>query len=221
MKIKMLMLSCLTGAVILSTGFFANQTHLTAFGQSADAGAAAKGDNCCLKVGVLSVRQIFRQSARIARYRQDALVERQTMEAKLDSLAKEIDSEEKGLNLLRPGTSDYVAQLERIYNKRASYQADKELYNKKVSLKEQVITEELYGGILRATAAIAEKRGLDLVFEKSEPDLPATSPAQLELAMGTHKLLYSAGCVDISSEVLARIDSQDREKAAPESKKAP
>jgi Skp family chaperone for outer membrane proteins len=219
MKIKVLILSCLTGAVILSTGLFVNQTPIAAFGQSAVAGAASKSDNCCLKVGVLSIRQIFRESARIGRYRQQALVERQGMEAKLDRLAKEIDAEEAGLNLLSPGSSDYLSQLERIYNKRASYQAEKELYNKKVSLKEQKITEELYGYILRAAAAIAEEKGLDLVFEKSEPDLPATSPAQLELAMGTHKLLYSAGCVDISSGVLARIDSQDREKAATESKK--
>jgi hypothetical protein len=147
------------------------------------------------------------------------MVERQTMEAKLDRLAKEIDAEEAGLNLLSPGSSDYMAQLERIYNKRASYQAKKELYNKKISLREQKITEELYGDILRATAAIAEEKGLDLVFERSEPDLPAPSPAQLELAMGTHKLLYSTGCVDISSEVMVRIDSQDREKAATENKK--
>ncbi|HUT30166.1 MAG TPA: OmpH family outer membrane protein [Sedimentisphaerales bacterium] len=219
MKTKALVLSCLACAVILSTGYFGNPTGFSAFGQAPEAGGGLKSNGTCLKIGVLSIRQIFRESARIARYRQDALVERKTMEAKLDKLATEIDSEEKGLNLLSPGTSDYVAQLERIYNKRASYQADKELYNKKVSLKEQMITEELYGDILRATREVAEQKGLDLVLEKSEPELPAQSPAQLELAMGTHKVLYSTGCVDISKEVLARIDTQGREKVETNSKK--
>jgi hypothetical protein len=33
------------------------------------------------------------------------------------------------------------------------------------------------------------------------------SPTELELSMGMHKLLYSGGCVDISDEVMAILDS--------------
>jgi Skp family chaperone for outer membrane proteins len=95
---------------------------------------------------------------------------------------------------------------------------EKELYNKKLALKEQRITEDLYGAILLATRAVAAEKGLDLVFEKSEPELPAPSPTQFELAMATHKLLYSGGCLDISKDVLARIDSEDRAKAEAASK---
>jgi Skp family chaperone for outer membrane proteins len=219
MKIKVLVLSFLACAVILSTGYFGNPTGFTAFGQSPEAGGGPKSDSACLKIGVVSIRQIFRESVRIGRYRQEAMAERQAMEARLDRLAKEIEVEEAGLNVLAPGSSDHLAQLERIYSKRASFQAEKDLYNKKVSLKEQKITEELYGDILRATNAVAEQKGLDLVLEKSEPELPASGPTQLELAMGTHKVLYSMGCVDVSKEVLARIDSVGREKVETNSKR--
>ncbi|MHC4155552.1 MAG: OmpH/Skp family outer membrane protein [Planctomycetota bacterium] len=218
MKIRVMVLSCVTGAVILSTGYIGTEAGLVAFGKSEPAKAVSGNDKVCPKIGVVSIREVFRVSVRISRYRQEAMVERQTMEVRLNGLAKEIQSEESGLSLLSPGSSDHLAQLERIYKKRANYEMEKELYNKKLALKEQRITEDLYGAILLATRAVAAEKGLDLVFEKSEPELPAPSPTQFELAMATHKLLYSGGCLDISKDVLARIDSEDRAKAEAASK---
>lgn len=218
MKVRAMVLSCLAVVVILSTGYMGTEAGLVAFGQSEPVKAESENDKVCPKIGVISIRQIFRVSARISKYRQEAMVERQTMEVGLDALAKEIQSEESGLSLLKPGSSDHLAQLERIYKKRANYEMEKELYNKKLALKEQRITEDLYGAILLATRAVAEEKGLDLVFEKSEPELPAPSPTQLELAMGTHKVLYSGGCPDISKDVLARIDSEDLAKTEAASK---
>ena len=212
MKIRAMVLGCLAAVVTLSTGYIGTEAGLVAFGQSEPVKAKVDNDKVCPKIGVISIREIFRASARISRYRQEAMVERQTMEVRLNGLATEIQSEESGLALLSPGSSDHLAQLERIYKKRANLEMEKELYNKKLALKEQRITEDLYGAILLATRAVAEEKGLDLVFEKSEPELPAPSPTQLELAMGTHKVLYSGGCLDISKDVLARINSQDRAK---------
>jgi Skp family chaperone for outer membrane proteins len=213
-----MVLGCLAAVVILSTGYIGTEAGLVAFGQSGPVKAKVDSDKVCPKIGVISIREIFRASARISRYRQDAMIERQTMEVRLNGLATEIQSDESGLSLLSPGSSDHLAQLERIYKKRANYEMEKELYNKKLALKEQRITEDLYGAILLATRAVAEEKGLDLVFEKSEPELPAPSPTQLELAMGTHKLLYSGGCLDISKDVLARMDSEDRAEAGAASK---
>jgi Skp family chaperone for outer membrane proteins len=219
MKIRAMVLGCLAAVVILSTGYIGTEAPPVAFGQSEPAKAEPDSDKACLKIGVVSIREIFRASERISKYRQEAMLERQTMELRLNGLAAEIQSEESGLALLSPGSSDHLAQLERIYKKRKNYEMEKELYNKKLGLKEQRITEDLYGAILLATRAVAQEKGLDLVLEKSEPELPAPSPTQLELAMGTHKILYSGGCPDITNDVLARINSEDRAKAEAASKK--
>jgi len=212
MKIKAVVLSCITGVLILSTLYVGTGAGIAALGKSEPGGAESETDNTCLKIGVVSIREIFHQSARIAAYREEATAERRAMESKLNALAEKIKAEETALNLLTPGSSDYMSQWERMHKQRASYEVEKELYNKKVSLKEQKITEDLYMDILRATREVAEEKGLDLVFEKSEPELPAPNPTQLELAMGTHKVLYSGGCPDISRDVLARIESADRKK---------
>jgi len=86
-----------------------------------------------------------------------------------------------------------------------------ELFNdgNQTSEKEKnLFIEELYKEILQETREVAEQRGLDLVFEKSEPELPALSAKDLALAIRMHKLLYSGGCLDITDEVMARLDKE-------------
>ena len=169
-------------------------------------------ENGCLKIGTVSLRKIFRESKRSAAYREAAMAEQQEMQTKLSQLSKEIEIEDSGIKMLRPGSNDYMAKLESILRKQATLQTEKELYTKTLSLKEQKTTEDLYRDILAAVSTIAAERGLGLVLEKSEPEFPSTSPTQLELSMGTHKVLYSGCGVDITAEVMARIDAKPVEK---------
>ena len=46
------------------------------------------------------------------------------------------------------------------------------------------------------------------MFERSEPDLSEVSATGLLMTMQTHKLLYSDGCIDITEEVMARLDKE-------------
>jgi len=171
--------------------------------------AASEPQQPGLKIGIVSIRRVFRGSSRSSRYRQQAAVERSKTEARLAELGKEIEAQEAGLKVLKPGTTDYLAQLKQILSRRAELETEKDFYNKRMSLKEQTVTEELYTDILAAIRQVARQKGLCLVFEKSEPELPAPSGTQLELAMATHKVLYSDGCVDITEEVIMHVDAMD------------
>jgi Skp family chaperone for outer membrane proteins len=167
-------------------------------------GAEDKG----IRIGVVSVRRVFRDSKRVAAYTQEAISERQQIEAKLEKLDKETQAEEAGLRTLVRGSTDYVAQLKEILQKQAEMRTEQEFYKQKMGAAEQRMTEQLYMDILQGTEQVAREQGLTLVFEKSEPEFPASSPSQLELTMGTYKLLYSEGCVDITDDVTAKVDAQ-------------
>lgn len=158
-------------------------------------------------MGVVSIRKIFRDCKKTAQYRQAANVERQQINAALVKLDNEIKAQREGLKTLKVGSENHLAQVKEILQKQASMQAQQEFHKQQLALKEQQITENIYKDILRITGDIAKQKGLDLVFEASEPELPATSPTELELSMGTHKLLYGGGCVDITDEVITRLDS--------------
>lgn len=161
------------------------------------------------KIGVVSIRKIFRGCKKSAKYRQDATRLRQQADAELVKLDNDIKAQRAGLKTLQRGSESYMVQVKEILEKQANLQAQQEFYKQQMALKEQRITEDIYGDILRITGEVAKQKGLAFVFERSEPELPALSPTELELSMGLHKLLYSNGCIDISDEVMTRLDSEE------------
>jgi Skp family chaperone for outer membrane proteins len=160
-----------------------------------------------LKIGVVSVPKIFQDCKRTVRYKEEAVAEWQRVNAELERLKAKVEAEREGLKTLKTGSSDYMALMKEVLTKQANLQVQQTFYEQQRVLKEQKMVEGLYKDILRETGEVAKQKGLDLVFERSEPALPALSPTELERAMGTHKLLYGGGCLDITGEVIARLDS--------------
>ena len=159
------------------------------------------------KAGAVSIRKIFRDCKRSAKYRQESNAERQKIDGELTKLDSEIKAQQAGLQTLKNGSENYMAQVREVLEKQGSLKAMEQFYKQQIALREQRITEEIYKDILRITGAVAKQKGLDLVFEISAPELPASSPTELELSMGMHKLLYSNGCIDITGEVMTILDS--------------
>ncbi|MHC4084505.1 MAG: OmpH/Skp family outer membrane protein [Planctomycetota bacterium] len=160
-----------------------------------------------VKAGAVSIRKIFRDCKKSAQYRQESNAERQRLQAELNKLDSEIKAQQAGLQTLKSGSDNYMAQVKEILEKQGSLKALEQFHKQKLAFKEQRVTEEIYTDILRITAAVAKQKGLDFVFEISAPELPASSPTELELSMGMHKLLYSNGCIDITGEVMTVLDS--------------
>jgi len=170
--------------------------------------AELKADTLGLKIGVVSIRKVLRNCKRSARYKVDILADQGRANAKLQELSKQIETQEAGLKALRPGSSDYLAQLKELLEKRYQLEAQQEFNQQQNALKHHKWTEELYKEILQITKELAEQKGLDLVFEKDEPEFPVASSEELVMVLSTHKLLYSAGCLDLTEEVVARLDAE-------------
>jgi len=195
MKFRTAVLSCLIGALILSIGYDYSQ-------------AEPKTKKPFLKIGVVSVRKIFGDSKRSERHSDELKLEEGKINAKLKQLEKEIEAAQAGLETLRRESMDYL-ELERdVAQKQASYRWQKSFYEKLLELKDREWLKGFYKDILRITGEIAEEKDFDLVFERSEPNLSVVSAAGLMVTLQTHKLLYSAGCADITDEVMARLDRE-------------
>lgn len=194
MKIRSIVLIFLVSVIVLFFAF-----------ECSRAGPAPVGSP---KIGVVSIQRVFEQSKRNAEYRVQTDVEQDKVVAELDRLSKEIEAERAGLRTLKTGSSDQLALLKGLMEKQAKLQATQEFHKQEMTLKDQRWTEQLYEDVLRVTREVAEEKGLDLVFENSEPELPALSMQELVLSVRTHKLLYSGGCLDISEEVVVRLDKE-------------
>lgn len=161
------------------------------------------------KIGVVSVEKIFQDCKRSVKYREEAIAERDRVNAELGKLKAEIDAEKEGLKTLKAGSSDYMSLMKEVLTKQANLQVQQTFYEQQMALKEQKVVEGLYKDILRETSEVAKQKDLDLVFERSEPKLSSPSAKELTATISTHKLVYSGELLDISDEVMARLDSEE------------
>jgi Skp family chaperone for outer membrane proteins len=136
MKVRAMVLSCLICVVILFIGY--------EYGWG-----ASKAEKSSSKLGVISVRRIFQDSKRNAKYREEAVGEQNRVIAELEKLRAEAEAEEAGLKTLKTGSRDHLAQMKEVLTKRANLQAREEFYKQEISLKDQRWTEEVYKEILR------------------------------------------------------------------------
>jgi len=198
MKTRAVVLGVLASAVVLFLGYGYT---------SAESGAGAMNS----KIGIVSIRNVFRDCKVNASYRDKELAEQAKKNAELDVLEKEIAAQEAGLKALRPGTSDYMKQYEDLLNKQARFEAAKQFVSQQRVLKDRRWTEDLYKEVLRITKELAKQKGLTVVLEADEPNFPMASGDELMMALQTHKVLYSDGCVDLTAEVVTemnKIESQ-------------
>jgi Skp family chaperone for outer membrane proteins len=209
MKTRAVVLCVLASAAVLflGYGYSAYCAEAAAKAGSAESGAGAVNS----KIGIVSIRSVFRDCKVNASYRDKELAEQAKKNAELDVLEKEIAAQEAGLKALRPGTSDYMKQYEDLLNKQARFEAAKQFVSQQRVLKDRRWTEDLYKEVLRITKELAKQKGLTVVLEADEPNFPMPSGDELMMALQTHKVLYSDGCVDLTAEVVTemnKIESQ-------------
>jgi len=209
MKTSTVVLGCLIGVVVLAMGYGRPQTPFIAFGNPEYSQAQPKEDTLSAKIGVVSIRRVFGGCRRSARYNAEVLAEQSRTTAELQRLSKEVEAGKAGLNALKRGSSDYLAQLKEVLDKQSNHDAEQEYRMQFKALKYQRWVEDFYVDILRATGVIAKQKGLDLVVEKDEVEFPALSIDSAMLAIRTHKVLYSGGCLDITDEVIALLDKEE------------
>lgn len=206
MKTKALVLSCLVGAVLVCIPA----------GQNDYSRAETRDNNFASKIGVVSIKKILDGSQKRAKFKREVAVKEGKAVAELDRLSKEIEAADAALKTLKPESTDYMSMLQQRFDKQASYQAKKQFSERQLELADKQWHEVLYKKILQITAELAKEKGLVLVLEGSEPEIPAMTMQELILTIGTNKVLYRGGCLDITEEVIARLDKDEVKTGATE-----
>ena len=168
--------------------------------------AASEPPAAPTKIAVVSIRNVFNTSKRHAQYRAQVLSNQSRAKAQLEDLSKDIEAEQAGLKALKPGTADYMKQLQTTLEKRSKLDSQQEYLKQQRSLEDKNWMEALYQEILKITKEVAKDKGVMLVLERTEPEFPVT-PDELMMTFSTHKVLYAENCVDLTEEVTARLDA--------------
>ena len=168
--------------------------------------AAARKEITPARIGVVSVNRILTNSKKHAQWQEKMAAEEQTVRAEIDKLGKELEAIKADMATRKVGSNDYIKLIRQALNKEAAYEARKQSYEREMSLKVQLWTENLYRDVLAVISTVAKEKGLDMVVAKEEVEFPSAGIRDLMLLIRTNKVLYHSEHMDITNEVLAVLD---------------
>jgi len=164
------------------------------------------------KLAVVNIRYLFENCRKSADYQKKLGTEQEAILIELDNLNSEVQALRDDLNTRKVDSEDYMVIVQKMMEKQSLLEAKKGFHKQRAELKYQRWLEGFYKDILRETRNFAEQNGLDLVQVRDEIEFPALSVSDSMMAIRTQKLLYSSGSLDITNEVLARLDEEQKEQ---------
>ncbi len=168
----------------------------------------AAGENQIVpaRVGVVDVTKVLQNSKKHKAWQEKMSGQETQMKAEFQKDKKALESIQANMDVLKPGTVDYINTMKDFLDKKGLLEAKDKFYQEKVNLEMLQWTESLYVKMLDVTKQIAQKKGLDIVLAQEQLDTPAPSLRDFMLSIRTKKVLYNTDQVDITDEVLAALD---------------
>jgi len=169
--------------------------------------AKAKSEAPSGKIGFVNIRSVFQNCKRNERYKVDSAAEKERLMAELSKLSKEVEAAKAGMQAYQPGSDDYMIQFKEALEKQASLEAKTKFYEQKLGSQDKVWTQKLYQDIVKITSDVAKGKDLDIVFGEDDANFENISANELMMTIRMQKVLYKKASIDITDEVLARLDA--------------
>lgn len=158
------------------------------------------------KVAIVNVTKVLQNSKKHKAW-QEKMTEQETqMKAEFQKDKKAMESIQANMDVLKPGTVDYVNAMKDFLDRKGLLEAKDKFYNEKINLEMLQWTESLYVQMLDVVKQIAQQKGLDLVVSQEDLETPSPSLRDFMLNIRTKKVLYHADQMDITEDVLAALD---------------
>jgi|WetSurMetagenome_2_1015567.scaffolds.fasta_scaffold679083_1 Skp family chaperone for outer membrane proteins len=199
MKSKVTMFVCLLVGVILFFGY-----------QYSSAGTSKPGAN----IGVVDIEKVLHISKAGVKYKEQLEAEDKAAAASQNQLAKEIQNltSELKSGAFKKSSIDYMTRYRELLQKQAQLKAEDDFLPQQRASKYQQWAQQIYQRTLQITKELAEKKGLYLVMTSEDVTFPMETYDELMSTMTTHKVLYSGGCVDLTAEVIVKLDAEQTDK---------
>ncbi|MFW6154703.1 MAG: OmpH family outer membrane protein [Planctomycetota bacterium] len=117
---------------------------------------------------------------------------------------QQFEQMQQELEALQPGSQAYQEQVEAIESYAVESRVSIEIAQNRLKRTHRQATEELLRIIEQTIGAVAAEQGYTTVFNRGQIDLSEDPAKQL----ASPHLLYAAGAVDITDDVVARLNAQ-------------
>lgn len=176
---------------------------LTAADNKAAQPAGSRGPS---RVGVVDLVRVFNEfeqtkvlNAEIDKYKAKLGEEKVQREEK-------IDTERKTLQTFAPDSADYQRRAREVRKMMIEYRAWLETEQQNLTDEHRRWIERTYDMVTQTTAAVAQARSIDVVITKEDLDRSVSDTTVLLKQILNRKVLYSNPDLDITNEVMQRLN---------------
>ena len=161
------------------------------------------------RIGVVDVTTILENSKKHRQWQEKMREEETKMRTELQDMREELKKLEGQMSVLKRGSSDYFAGMNQYSQKKAIYEARNAFYEEKITTEMQQWTEKLYTEFLAVVEKTAAEMSLDMVLADEPLEVPAPSLRDFMLTVKTRKVLFHRQTLDITEEVMRRLDASE------------
>jgi Skp family chaperone for outer membrane proteins len=197
MKTKMIVFVCIAvcGISFLSLGY-----------------TSAQQGSPLSKIGTVDIQRVYEDCDAIKTFSEKLNAEMKTMTAQEDQLTASIQALETELDsgALRIGSQDFFDRNRELAQKRSELSYLKDFNKSEQALKGQLWKMDIYKKILDMAKTLGKEKDLYLVLAVEETDLSPQRAEEFANVVRSHKVLYSGGCLDLTDEVIARLNKETK-----------
>jgi len=157
-------------------------------------------------IGVVNVMKVLQLSTKNTDHHKQVNAERNERQAELQKMVQDLQADDASLKTMRPGSEDHLTQYKSMLLKQGELESLEKFYTQTFEADKNKWSQKIYQEILQAVSHVAQEMGLNMVFERTEPEFPMP-PELLGQTVGSHKLLYHSGPIDITDQVIDKIDA--------------
>ncbi len=198
MKIKMIVLICLFGFGLL----FLNYSY-----SSAQSGIPMS------RIGTVDIQAVSDQCSAMKAYTEKVKADIQKLTNGEDKLKIAIQSLQNDIDsgAYKIGSQEYFDKFRDLTGKQAELKNLQDYNSQEQSLKTQLWKMDLYKKIITIANDIGKEKELYLVLAVEEYNLSPQKAEDLSNfpnVVRSHKVLYSGGCIDLTKEVIEKLNKQ-------------
>ena len=175
-------------------------------------GARSAGAEESPKVATVNPQKVFDTMQETQEKKKAQNTEVKDLQAQEDQQLNEIKEMQKQRDAtMRKGAPEYTSRTNEIMDKTIKLRVWHEVKNQELGRRHKEEVKALFDKIQATVAQIAQERKIDLVVAdyaiEIPDDLDAVQPDQLNALLRQRQVLFAAKGVDITAEVIARLDA--------------
>ncbi|MGE4286232.1 MAG: OmpH family outer membrane protein [Phycisphaerae bacterium] len=173
--------------------------------------ADSAGNEAPSGIAVVSIPEVIDGSSYATSLDEGLNAKKDKVLAELDKYKAQIDALRADLNTRKQGSTEYNDLAQQIIEKSAIAEAKKDYMQKSLLAENKDIMEKLYIDILAAVKEVCEEKNIEMALDRDEVKLPAANSTELSGVIQTHKVLYHAPNLDITKDVITKLDKSKKQ----------